>query len=104
MRFSYAMTSDIVLLLLKNINRSPLFWQWSRIHAHLILASLWWISPSIPVIMRKKHLLNGSERQLRPCLDAPQKLKFFHSLSITSIFGPMHEVVNIGKKITNYTV
>jgi hypothetical protein len=41
---------------------------------------------------------------LGPCLDALQKLKFFHSLSITSIFGPMHEVVNVGKKITNYTV
>jgi hypothetical protein len=39
-----------------------------------------------------------------PCLDAPQKLEFFHSLSITSIFRPIHEVVNIGKKITNYTV
>jgi hypothetical protein len=34
----------------------------------------------------------------RPCLDTPQKLEFFHSLSITSIFGPMHEVVNVGKK------
>jgi hypothetical protein len=41
---------------------------------------------------------------LRPCLDAPQKLEFFRSFSITSIFGPMHEVVNVGKKITNYTV
>jgi hypothetical protein len=40
----------------------------------------------------------------RPRLDALKKLKFFHSLSITSIFGPMHEVVNVGKKITNYTV
>jgi hypothetical protein len=43
-------------------------------------------------------------KPLGPCLDAPQKLKFFHYLSITSIFGPMHEVVNVGKKITNYTV
>jgi hypothetical protein len=32
------------------------------------------------------------------CLDAPQKLEFFRSLSITSILGPMHEVVNVGKK------
>jgi hypothetical protein len=40
----------------------------------------------------------------RSCLDAFQKLKFFHSFSITSIFGPMHGVVNVGKKITNYTV
>jgi hypothetical protein len=45
----------------------------------------------------------GSNRP-RPCLDALQKLKFFHSLSMTSIFGPMHEVVNVGKKITNYIV
>jgi hypothetical protein len=42
--------------------------------------------------------------ELRPCLDAHEKLEFFHSLSITSIFGPMHEVVNIGKKIINYTI
>jgi hypothetical protein len=34
---------------------------------------------------------------LGPCLDAHEKLKIFHSLSITSIFGPMHEVVNVGK-------
>jgi hypothetical protein len=34
---------------------------------------------------------------LTPCLDAHEKLEFFHSLSITSIFGPMHEVVNVGK-------
>jgi hypothetical protein len=34
---------------------------------------------------------------LPSCLDALQKLKFF-SLSITSIFGPMHKVVNVGKK------
>jgi hypothetical protein len=33
-----------------------------------------------------------------------QKSKFFRYLFITSIFGLMHEVVNIGKKITNYTV
>jgi hypothetical protein len=32
------------------------------------------------------------------------KVKFFHSLSIVSIFRPMHEVVNVYKKITNYTV
>jgi hypothetical protein len=32
------------------------------------------------------------------------KVTIFHSLSITSIFRPMHEVVNVGKKITNYTV
>jgi hypothetical protein len=41
--------------------------------------------------------------ELAPCLDAHEKLEFFHSLSITSIFGPMHEVVKV-KIITNYTV
>jgi hypothetical protein len=41
---------------------------------------------------------------LGPYLDAPQNLEFFNYLSITSIFGPIHEVVNVGKKITNYTV
>jgi hypothetical protein len=30
--------------------------------------------------------------------------KFFHSLSITSIFGRMYGALNVGKKITNYTV
>jgi hypothetical protein len=34
----------------------------------------------------------------------PQSSKFFHSLSITSIFNRLHEVLNVGKKITNYTV
>jgi hypothetical protein len=36
-------------------------------------------------------------------LDVPQKLEFF-TLSITSIFRLMYEAVNVGKKITNYTV
>jgi hypothetical protein len=30
--------------------------------------------------------------------------KFFHSLSVTSIFAGMHETLNIDKKIINYTV
>jgi hypothetical protein len=34
---------------------------------------------------------------LAPCLDAHEKLEFFYSLSIILIFGPMHEVVNVGK-------
>jgi hypothetical protein len=34
----------------------------------------------------------------------PQSSKFFHSLSITSIFNRLHRVLNVGKKITNYTV
>jgi hypothetical protein len=36
---------------------------------------------------------------LGPYLDA-----LFFTFSITSIFGSTYEVVNIGKKITNYTV
>jgi hypothetical protein len=32
------------------------------------------------------------------CLDAIQIPKFFHSLSITSIFSRLHGVLNIGKK------
>jgi hypothetical protein len=35
--------------------------------------------------------------KLTLCLDAHEKLEFFHSLSITSIFRPIHEVVNVGK-------
>jgi hypothetical protein len=34
----------------------------------------------------------------------PQSSKFFYSLSITSIFNRLHGVLNVGKKITNYTV
>jgi hypothetical protein len=34
----------------------------------------------------------------------PQSSKFFHSLSITSIFDRLHGVLNVGKKIINYTV
>ena len=30
--------------------------------------------------------------------------KFFHSLSITLIFSHLYGVLNVGKKITNYTV
>jgi hypothetical protein len=45
-----------------------------------------------------------SSWQLAPCLDAHEKLEFFHSLSVTSIFRPMHEIINVGKKIINYTV
>jgi hypothetical protein len=58
----------------------------------------------IEKIAHSKVRLNRNRKRPWPCLDALQKLKFFHSFSITSIFGPMHEVVNVGKKITNYTV
>jgi hypothetical protein len=40
----------------------------------------------------------------RALFSFPQNSKFFHSLSITSIFNRLHEVLNVGKKITNYTV
>jgi hypothetical protein len=39
----------------------------------------------------------------RPCLDAP-KSQNFSTLSITSIFSRLHGVLNVGKKITNYTI
>jgi hypothetical protein len=41
--------------------------------------------------------------QLGPCLDVIQIPSFF-TLSITSIFSRLHGVLNVGKKITNYTV
>jgi hypothetical protein len=34
----------------------------------------------------------------------PQNSKFFHPLSIISIFNRLYGVLNVGKKITNYTV
>jgi len=34
----------------------------------------------------------------------PQNYKFFRSLSITLIFRRMYGALNVGKKITNYTV
>jgi hypothetical protein len=34
----------------------------------------------------------------------PPNSKFFHSLSVTSIFGYMYEALNVDKKITNCTV
>jgi hypothetical protein len=40
---------------------------------------------------------------LRACLDAIQIPNFF-TLSITSIFNRLHGVLNVGKKIINYTV
>jgi hypothetical protein len=49
-------------------------------------------------LMTSDEMTFEASPSLRPCLDALQKLKFFHSLSITSIFRPMHEVVNVGKK------
>jgi hypothetical protein len=62
------------------------------------------IAAAMQALWLRTQLSELTAKKPRPCLDALQKLKFFHSLSITSIFGPMHEVVNVGKKITNYTV
>jgi hypothetical protein len=42
----------------------------------------------------------GTKQGLR----CTSKVEIFFTLSITSIFGPMYGVVNVGKKITNYTV
>jgi hypothetical protein len=33
-----------------------------------------------------------------PMFRSPQNSKFFHSLSITSIFSRLHGVLNVGKK------
>jgi hypothetical protein len=40
----------------------------------------------------------SSQVGLGPCLDVSLKLKFFHSLSITSTFARMHKALNIDKK------
>jgi hypothetical protein len=45
-----------------------------------------------------------SKKEIRPMFRSPQNSKFFHSLSITSIFSRLHGVLNVGKKISNYTV
>jgi hypothetical protein len=34
----------------------------------------------------------------KPMFRSPQNSKFFHSLSITSIFSRLHGVLNVGKK------
>jgi hypothetical protein len=43
-------------------------------------------------------------RVIEALFSSPQNSKFFHSLFITSIFSYLHRVLNVGKKITNYTV
>jgi hypothetical protein len=48
------------------------------------------------------HLIIAPET--RALFSYPQNSKFFHSLSITSIFSRLHGVLNVGKKITNYIV
>jgi hypothetical protein len=47
-----------------------------------------------------RQLINGC---LGPCLDH-LKIPSFFTLSITSIFSRLHGVLNVGKKISNYTV
>jgi hypothetical protein len=53
---------------------------------------------------RVGHRAEFTGSSVRALFRLPQKLEFFHSLFITSIFGRMHEVVNVDKKITNCTV
>jgi hypothetical protein len=48
-------------------------------------------------------MINLEKLVPQPCLDAIQIPSFF-TLSITSIFSRLHGVLNVGKKITNYTV
>jgi hypothetical protein len=48
---------------------------------------------------REKWLSDGEAACLTGALfSLPQSSKFFHSLSITSIFNRLHGVLNVGKK------
>jgi hypothetical protein len=60
---------------------------------------------------RTKHGPFDGERELaiskmetKALFRCTQKLEFFHSLSITSIISRLHGVLNVDKKIINYTV
>jgi hypothetical protein len=48
--------------------------------------------------------MSGRSKDYSALFTLPQSSKFFHSLSITSVFNRLHGVLNVGKKITNYTV
>ena len=55
--------------------------------------------PARPAIVTHCHKVMA-----RALFRYPQNFKFFHYLSITLIFSRLHVVLNVGKKITNYTV
>jgi hypothetical protein len=55
------------------------------------------------VCIERFDVMGGRENILAPCLVCLKVLSFF-TLSITSIFNRLHGVLNVGKKITNYTV
>jgi hypothetical protein len=57
----------------------------------------------LPALSWLTQMLIGSGA-LTPVGPTPGYSKFFHSLSITSIFSRLHRVLNVGKKISNYTV
>jgi hypothetical protein len=57
-----------------------------------------------PASNNKQVFLGSSLSHTSALFSLPQSSKFFHSLSITSIFNHLHGVLNVGKKITNYTV
>jgi hypothetical protein len=42
--------------------------------------------------------INQIRKQTNASFSLPQSSKFFHSLSITSIFNRLHGVLNVGKK------
>jgi hypothetical protein len=47
---------------------------------------------------------DGDSKVTKVRFRCTQKLEFFFTLSITLIFSCLHGVLNVGKKITNYTV
>jgi hypothetical protein len=53
---------------------------------------------------RRPRFVRAVSARPLSCALFTQNLQFFPSLSIISIFRPMYEVININKKITNYTV
>jgi hypothetical protein len=62
--------------------------------AHRTWACMALFREPAPLFVQRTHAL----------FSLPQSFKFFHSFSITSIFNRLHGVLNVGKKITNYTV
>jgi hypothetical protein len=72
-----------------------------------ILQSLKLASSAVGSVKDLDLILHGNVNStlwIMALFSLPQKLEFFHSLSITSIFERMHVTLNVGKKITNCTV
>jgi hypothetical protein len=58
----------------------------------------------MPLYSSRVRLIGALRIETGALFSLPQSSKFFHSLSITSIFNRLNGVLNVGKKITNYTV